>query len=609
PAVLMEGVVFDSRTILLGVFAMYFGNLGTLIGASLMVVFRLTKGGSGLPTGIFTIVTSSIVGLLWHRYRYNKVVQRGKLNGEALFVGFIIHLLFVFGLGFLPPEARGRAYRLMAIPILIFYPIAFHLLATLLFNKEKQIKTTDQLISSENLFKTVFEQVPVGIFIAESESGILLQINEYLKNILGLETFESGKMKLSAFIPDKDSVELLSYISDEAHKEDQKIINSDNKEIWVAMAVTHLSKSEDGKNHSLGIIADISERKAFITALEYANTHDMLTGLYNRSMFERLLDQLDEKNNYPLAIVMGDVNGLKVVNDAFGISVGDSLLISIASVLKEVVGEKGYCARFGGDQFVFALPNTGEKKSWKIVEEVTKRGDFVVRGLDVSISYGVSVKKNELEDLDEVLKSAENGMIRSKLTESPSARSRAVNTIINTLHEKSHREELHSRRVSKYATMLGEKLKLSAKEINELKTVGLLHDIGKIAIDTSTLEKKGKLNEREWESIKRHPETGWRILGTVGELGDLSEAVLFHHERIDGKGYPHGLNGDEIPLFARIIGIVDAFDAMTAPRTYRQQLSENEAATEIKRCAGSQFDTELAKIFVEKVLQYDWSEL
>jgi HD-GYP domain-containing protein (c-di-GMP phosphodiesterase class II) len=159
------------------------------------------------------------------------------------------------------------------------------------------------------------------------------------------------------------------------------------------------------------------------------------------------------------------------------------------------------------------------------------------------------------------------------------------------------------------SAQLGQAYGLSTKEIQELKTVGHLHDIGKIAVDESILNKKGKLDQKEWEAIRRHPEIGWKILSAAGELGEFASIVLAHHERIDGRGYPQGLTGEQIPLAARMIAIADAFDAMTATRSYKEAIGENEAASELKRCAGTQFDKHLAHVFVEQVLHLDWEAM
>jgi putative nucleotidyltransferase with HDIG domain len=193
-------------------------------------------------------------------------------------------------------------------------------------------------------------------------------------------------------------------------------------------------------------------------------------------------------------------------------------------------------------------------------------------------------------------------MYKKKIFESPSMRGKTIQTIISTMHEKNKREEQHSKRVSQLCKSMAEALGLHEVEIEELKTAGLLHDIGKIAIDENILNKPGKLSNDEWEEIMRHPEIGYRILNTVHHMSEIASFVLSHHERWDGKGYPKRLKGEEIPLQSRIIAIADAFDAMTSERSYRNALSEESAVRELEKNACIQFDPQLVKIFVEDVL-------
>ncbi len=131
----------------------------------------------------------------------------------------------------------------------------------------------------------------------------------------------------------------------------------------------------------------------------------------------------------------------------------------------------------------------------------------------------------------------------------------------------------------------------------------MLHDIGKIAIDEKILNKPGRLSIEEWNEIKRHPEIGYRILSSVNDMAELAEFVLAHHERWDGKGYPKGLKGEEIPLQARIIMVADSYDAMTSERTYRKPLTEEAGMEELRENAGTQFDPEIVRVFIEKVMQ------
>ena len=138
--------------------------------------------------------------------------------------------------------------------------------------------------------------------------------------------------------------------------------------------------------------------------------------------------------------------------------------------------------------------------------------------------------------------------------------------------------------------------------LNELRTLGLLHDIGKIAIDNSILNKSDRLTKEEWNEIKRHPEIGYRILSSVNDMAELAGFILAHHERWDGKGYPKGIKGTDIPLQARITAVADAYDAMTSKRAYRDPLPESVAVDELEKNAGTQFDPEIVRVFINKVI-------
>jgi HD-GYP domain-containing protein (c-di-GMP phosphodiesterase class II) len=192
-------------------------------------------------------------------------------------------------------------------------------------------------------------------------------------------------------------------------------------------------------------------------------------------------------------------------------------------------------------------------------------------------------------------------MYSKKLFESPSMRGKTITAIINTLYKKNKREEQHSHKVSAICKSMGEALGLPEDKIKELKSVGLLHDIGKIAIDENILNKPGKLTDDEWKEIKRQPEIGYRILSTLNDMSEMAEYVLAHHERWNGKGYPKGLKEDEIPFVSRIIAIADVYDAMTSERSYRCALTKEVALEELQKNAGIQFDTELVSVFIEKV--------
>ncbi|SDI56532.1 HD domain-containing phosphohydrolase [Desulfosporosinus hippei] len=360
-----------------------------------------------------------------------------------------------------------------------------------------------------------------------------------------------------------------------------------------------------GKQVLHAVWRDVSERKLLEQKLEYLSYKDVLTGLYNRRFFEEELMRLNVPRNLPLTIVMADVNGLKLINDSFGHAMGDELLKKVGEVIVRGCRADDIIARLGGDEFVILLPRTASVEIEQIVKRIKNQAlSEKVGSIEISISFGWETKLDKDEDIQEVFKKAEDFMYKKKLFESPSMRGKTIKAIINTLHEKNKREEQHSHRVSALCESMGIALGLPEGEVEELKTVGLLHDIGKIAIEETTLNKPGALAEEEWQEIKRHPEIGYRILSTVNEMSEIADYVLCHHEKWNGTGYPKGLKGEEIPFQSRIIAIIDAYDAMTSERSYRNALSEEVAIKEIQTNSGTQFDPEVVNVFLEKVLRF-----
>ncbi|MCT4631506.1 MAG: PAS domain S-box protein [Firmicutes bacterium] len=348
------------------------------------------------------------------------------------------------------------------------------------------------------------------------------------------------------------------------------------------------------------VFRDFTDKKEKIDKITYLSYHDQLTGLYNRRFFEEELERIDVKENLPISLLMIDVNGLKLTNDAFGHKMGDRLLMRVSDVLKKVCSKNNKVARIGGDEFVVLLPQTNSSETEKIITCIKNelRGTML-ENIVISVSIGYEVKNDITDNINEVYLVAEEKMYRKKLTESQSMRNSTIKVILKTLNESNERERLHSDKVSKWSVKLGEKIGLTSEELKELEVAGLMHDIGKIAINNSYLDKAEKLTEFEYEEVKKHSEIGYHILKSVDEYTDLAEYSLCHHERWDGKGYPRGLKGETIPLFARIITIADAFEAMTSDRPYREAMSEKMALEELKKCSGSQFDPKLVEEFLE----------
>jgi len=376
-----------------------------------------------------------------------------------------------------------------------------------------------------------------------------------------------------------------------------------------------------GKNHQpLTLQRNLKKRDELQMLIDYLNemrnrikntvkeikelSHtDQLTGLYNRRFFEEELKRLDTLRNLPLSLIMVDVNGLKLTNDAFGHEAGDQLLQKVAQVLKEECRADDIIARIGGDEFVILLPKTDHLQVATLGERlIGATGKKEIKNLPVSASFGWDTKNSQKEDIETVFKRAEDYMYSKKAYKKDSQRQHSLQIILDTLFTKESREREHARRVSEFSVAIGVALGLSEAEVKELKIAGQYHDIGKIALQEDILNKKGKLSDKEWKEIKRHPELSYNILSSVNEFGPIAEIVLYHHERWDGKGYPSGLQGKEIPLQSRIIMVADAFDAMTEKRPYRRALNKEEAVLQLKKGAWKQFDGNITEAFINKVL-------
>ena len=347
------------------------------------------------------------------------------------------------------------------------------------------------------------------------------------------------------------------------------------------------------------------ERNTFEKRIEVLSYHDQLTGLYNRRFFEEEILRLDTKRNFPVTVVIADVNGLKLTNDAFGHFLGDKLLQKAADVFKKECRADDIIARTGGDEFAILLPKTDSREAMRIVQRIQNAiTQDTSENMILSISFGFSTKYETEEDMVEVIKKAEDHMYNNKLSESMKIRSKTLEIIKKKLYGKNEREQRHSDRVSQLCRDIGIAMQMNQTQLEELETAGLLHDIGKIAIEERILNKESKLDHTEMAKMRRHAEIGYHILSSVSELAQVAHYVLAHQERWDGTGYPKQLKGDGIPIQSRIIAIADAYDAMTSVSPFRDAINPEDAVMEILNYAGLQFDPDIVRIFVEKVLNY-----
>lgn len=486
-------------------------------------------------------------------------------------------------------------------------------IATLSFSIDitERKKVEDELKASEEKYRFITEYVSDVIWVYNVSKYKISYMSPAVYQLRGYTVEEAINQK----IEDMLTPQSLKIIKDSIEENTKEFIeNPENpkcyideiqqpckngQNVWVEVS-TKYRYNADGDIEIVGISRNIDERKKIDAQIRYLSYYDQLTGLYNRRFYEEELERINTEENLPITLVMADVNGLKLTNDAFGHAVGDKLLKQVSEILKKEADEEGIVARTGGDEFVILLPKATLKQGEALVDKIRKSvNETKMDEVILSISFGFATKTNISEDMENIFTEAENFMYRKKLLESKSMKSETIKLITKSLYEKDFREEDHCQRVSNICKNIGLAMGLPTDEINDLGILGLLHDIGKICVNEKTLNKKGRLSNVDWVAIKRHPEIGYQILRSVNEFAHIAEYVLCHHERPDGNGYPRGLKDHQIPLHAKILSVAEAYDCMININGYKKNITKKGAIKELLRNAGTQFDEEVVKVMVK----------
>ncbi len=351
-----------------------------------------------------------------------------------------------------------------------------------------------------------------------------------------------------------------------------------------------------------GIGKDVTERIEYEKHLEYLSLHDQLTGIYNRTFFEAEMERFDKSREYPVTIISTDLDGLKLINDTLGHEAGDRLLKACAAVMQSSLRQSDILSRIGGDEFAAILLRTDKLTGEDIVRRIRENTDLYNRNnvnLHLGISIGAATADESETVLRELFKRADDIMYREKLYSSARSRNKIVQGLLKGLVDRDYITEGHTRRLQNLCRAMGEKIGLTSNQLTDLILLAQVHDLGKVGIPDKILFKEGQMNEEDWQIMRGHPEKGYRIAAASSDLAGVAELILKHRERWDGKGYPIGLSGEEIPVECRILAVADAFDTMIQKRPYDRKKTIHEAKEEIKKNAGSQFDPELVPIFFE----------
>lgn len=478
---------------------------------------------------------------------------------------------------------------------------------------ERKLMEKNLFIEKEK-FRTTLFSVGDGV-ISTDEKGDVVLMNSVAEDLTGWSREEAVGRPLEEIfhIIDEKTRKRSVNPADLALEKGGKVemahhtllLSRSEREIPIEDSAAPIRDAEGNIRGVVLVFRDASEKRKRQQEIEYLSYHDQLTGLYNRRFMEEEQKRLDVPRNLPFSLAMIDVNGLKLVNDAFGHKTGDALLKKVAEILKRECRGDDIIGRIGGDEFVILLPGMGPQEVGMLMERIAEKMAVESIGdIPLSVSFGWSAKTSPEQDADKIFEQAEDDMYRNKISERSSYHHKAVQLILKTLYEKSPAEEGHSLRVSRLCGEIGSAMGLSPAEIKELRTAGSVHDIGKVVVANEILNKKGPLDDDEWVQIMKHPEAGYSILSTVNQYSPLADIVLAHHERWDGSGYPKGLKGENIPLAARIVAVAEAYDAMTRMRGIdKKDLSSSEALEELKRNAGTQFDPGIVEVLSEEIFR------
>ena len=360
--------------------------------------------------------------------------------------------------------------------------------------------------------------------------------------------------------------------------------------------------------------------------LYQVSIHDGLTGLYNWNYCRECLEKLDIRI-HTAGMIYLDIDNFKLYNDLYGESTGDEVLHWVAEQMRKLADEDTQVFRVGGNEFLIIMPDNRKdnlisfaKQLQTVMLETTKDKPKVIQliTLSIGIACDILIAENATELFRQARQASfyakENGKncievyekedLEEKKQDNEKWYNQVSPTIFSLMAAIDAKDSFtfdHSENVSKYAERLAMKLGLPKEDIQTARVAGLLHDIGKIGIQDDILKKKGKLTKEEYEVIKTHVEKSVEMIRFLPHMNYVIPAVLSHHERYDGKGYPNGIKGKEIPILGRILAVCDSFDAMVSRRAYKEKLSVEYAIGELENGKGTQFDPDVAQAFIELV--------
>lgn len=433
----------------------------------------------------------------------------------------------------------------------------------------------------------------------DSQKNIL---GEHLNTILFHEVV-SGKDSLN------NNIILKCILSNEKVSAEEQIFwKADGTQISVAYHAR--SKLKNGE--IIGAVVtfiDITERKEGEAKIKYLGSHDALTGLLNRSGYEDKVKEYDNPSFFPISIIFGDLNGLKLMNDVFGHGAGDMLIQKTAEVLQKACRDIDIAARVGGDEFIVLLPKTDAEEALQIMKQIkSEMSKEKVFGIKSSIAIGFDTKDNSAQTLEKVMGNAEREMYKEKLLSKKNYSIDTIQSILKILYERNPIEKVYTERVVSLSNRMGRKIGLTEHEQKRLTDVAYIHGIGKIVLDKEIF-KKDELSEKEQFQMNQHPIVGFRILNLFDNTLDLADYVYALHEKWDGTGMPKGLKGEEIPFISRMIAIIGRYEERVLKNAdHNIGYNTDFVLKQIQELSGKDFDPKLTELFIQVIKEMDVSD-
>jgi len=461
------------------------------------------------------------------------------------------------------------------------------------------------LRESERKYRELVENAN-SIIMRMDPRGVITFFNEFAQRFFGFgEKDIIGKNIIGTIVPEtetsgRDLTKLLHNICvspDKYQINENENVTRSGQRVFVAWTNKAIYNDSGEFQGVLCVGNDITERKKAEEKLAYMSLHDPLTGVSNRAFFEQKMKIVQ----IPAGIIICDVDGLKLVNDTLGHDYGDRLLQAASSILKSCFRTHDVLARIGGDEFAVLVGMKNPGVISKIVRRLRASIDSYNAGdpaAPLSMSIGYATTDDATRGVAEVFKEADNNMYRDKMQRGQAIREFFIKSLVQGMQRRKLVSDEETSRLQKLAADLAAAVGLPEKSVETVRLLARYHDIGMVSVPDELLTKPGKLTGEERKDLQRHCEIGHRIAQSLPELMAVAGMILRHHEWWNGRGYPLGLKGRDIPVECRVMAVAEAYDAMTHDRAYRKALSHDEAMAELKACSGTQFDPDIVKAFL-----------